>query len=109
MILSVLRIDLSPGRSTELLKTFRTHQIFETAIRVDGCRDLYLATPEDGTDDADAAYVVGVWDDEASYQRWLEHPERGAAADHLASLVASDADITGPARLWRVLHSSRAT
>lgn len=84
MTLSVVRFDLFPGRSSDLLETVRSYAICERASRDDGCRDLYLASPDD---DANAAHVAGMWDDETSLQRWLEYPERNAAAGESAGLI----------------------
>lgn len=81
---SVVRCDLFPGRSSDLTGAVRSYAICETASRDDGCSGLYLASPDD---DANAAHVAGMWDDETSLQRWLEHPERNAAAGESAGLI----------------------
>lgn len=102
MIVSVLRFDLKDGGLRALGETFARHQILETAIQVEGCQTLVLASPQDA---ADTAYVLGLWQDEAAYQRWMNHPLRSVASDDLTELVAGDFDATAPAQQWHVLHA----
>lgn len=113
MILSMLRIDVLGGRLGELAEVFRRHRILETAIQVPGCHTLVLASPpaqapeagrvaEAGDGPADTAYVLGLWDDAAAYQRWIDHPERGAANDDLGRLTPGDFRPADPAVLWPV-------
>ncbi len=102
MIVSVLRFDLKAGALPALGEAFTRHQILETAIQVEGCHTLLLASPPDETD---TAYVLGLWQDEVAYERWIDHPSRSVASDDLTRLVAGDFDATAPAQLWRVLHS----
>lgn len=101
MIISVLRFDLKSDAVPALEDVFRRHEVLETAIQVEGCRQLMLAAPDrDGT----TAFVVGLWDDDVAYQRWIDHPERGKATDDLLQVVAGEFDPTAPAELWEVLH-----
>jgi len=102
VIVSVLRFDLKDGAVTALGETFARHQILETAIQVEGCQTLVLASPQD---EADTAYVLGLWRDEAAYKRWMDHPSRSVASDDLTQLVAGDFDATAPAQQWQVLHA----
>ena len=106
MILSVLTFDLRPGSLEALEGAFRRHRIFERAIQTEGCRSLYLAS---GSPDGSRAYVVGVWDDEAAYQRWLDHPEREVGSDDLHAIASDDWDQSAPGQIWRVLHSATST
>ena len=102
MIVSLLRFDLKPDSVDDLRLAFRRHEVLETAIQVEGCHNLVLAAPDlDGT----TAFVVGLWDDEAAYQRWMNHPERGKATDDLLQLVAGEFNPSAPAELWEVLHA----
>ncbi len=101
MIVSMLEFRLRPGAVPDLAETFARHQILETAIKVEGCKTLVLATPDP---DGSEAYVLGIWDDEAAYQRWMDHPERGAATEDLLQLVAGDFDPSAPAGQWQVLR-----
>lgn len=102
MIVSVLPFKVRPGGVPELGEVFAKHAILETAIQVEGCQTLVLASPDL---EGDEAYVLGLWDDDDAYQRWMDHPERGAATDDLLKLVAGDFDPTAPAGKWQVLRA----
>ena len=69
---------------------------------MEGCLTLVLASPDLAGDEA---YVLGLWDDDEAYQRWMDHPDRGAATDDLLQLVAGDFDPTAPAGKWQVLRA----
>ncbi len=106
MILSCLTFDLRPGSMAGLEEVFRHHRIFERAIQTEGCHSLYLA--------ADAgnpcrAHVIGVWDDETAYQRWLDDSSRSVGSEELHALVADSWDPSTPGEVWRVIHRSVAT
>lgn len=106
MILSRLTFELVPGSFDALAAAFRRHRILERAIGVEGCRSLYLT--------ADAvhegrAHVVGVWDEEVAYQRWLDHPERGIGSADLLALMSDTWDPSTPGEVWNVLHTVEAT
>jgi heme-degrading monooxygenase HmoA len=103
VILSCLTLDLRPGSLGALQDIFRRHRILERASEVPGCRSLFLAgdAARDGR-----AHVVGVWDDEAAYQRWLDHPERELGADEIHALAADTWDHSAPGEVWSVLHAA---
>lgn len=102
MILSVLTFDLRPGSLETLEEVFRRHRIFERASQTAGCRALYLAS---GSADGSRAHVIGVWDDEAAYQRWLDHPERELGSEDLHAIASETWDASAPGEVWRVLHA----
>ncbi len=102
MIMSMLRLGLKPDSVRAIKDVYDRYEILETAIKVEGCQTLVLATPDVGGNEA---YVIGLWDDEAAYQRWMDHPERGAAAQDLLQLTAGDFDPTAPAGQWQVLSA----
>jgi quinol monooxygenase YgiN len=102
MIMSMLRFDLKPDSIRSIEEIYDRYAILETAIKVEGCQTLVLATPDPS---GNVVYVMGLWDDEAAYQRWMDHPERGAATQDLLQLVAGDFDPTAPAGLWQVLSA----
>ena len=102
MIMSMLRLGLKPDSVNAIKDVYDRLQILETAIQVDGCQALVLAAPDV---EGDEAYVIGLWDDEAAYQRWMDHPERGAAAQDLLQLTAGDFDPAAPAGQWQVLSA----
>ena len=102
MILSMLPFKLKSGTVSELGDVFAKYQIFETAIQVEGCQTLVLATPDpEGTE----AFVIGLWDDAAAYQRWVDHENRGDATEDLLRLVAGDFDPSAPAGQLQVLRA----
>lgn len=102
MIMSMLRLGLKPESVNAIKDVYDRHQILETAIKVEGCQALVLAAPDV---EGDEAYVIGLWDDDAAYQRWMDHPERGAAAQELLQLTAGDFDPAAPAGKWQVLSA----
>ena len=106
MIVSVLEFRLRQGAVPDLADTFARHQILETAIKVQGCKTLVLATPDP---DGSEAYVLGIWEDETAYQRWMDHPDRGAATEDLLQLVAGEFDPTAPAGRWQVLRFAQGS
>lgn len=102
MIMSMLRFELKPDSIATIKDVYDRYEILETAIQVEGCQTLVLATPDPNGNEV---YVIGLWDDEVAYQRWLDHPERGAAADDLLQLIAGEFDPTAPAGQWQVLSA----
>ena len=99
MIVSVLQFDLVPGARERLHEVFRRYRILETAITVEGCWTLSLSAPEN---DDSHAWVIGYWEDRDAYQRWLDHPERGAATEDLMELMAGDLDPKAAAQIHDV-------
>jgi hypothetical protein len=102
MIMSMLRFELKPDCIGPIKEIYDRFQILETAIQVEGCQTLVLATPDP---EGREVYVMGLWDDDVAYQRWMDHPERGAATHDLLQLVAGDFDPTAPAGKWQVLSA----
>ena len=102
MIVSILRFRLKPDSVESLKEIFRRHRILETAMTVEGCWKLSLSQPCNSDDEA---FVIGFWQDNNAYQRWMHHPERGSATDELLPLMAGDFDPTAAAELHEVLHS----
>lgn len=106
MILSCLTFELRPGSLGALEGVFRKHRIFERAIGTEGCRSLYLAG--DAADET-RAHVIGVWDDEAAYQRWLDQPGREEGTDDLHAIVAASWNPSAPGQVWHVVHTAVST
>ena len=106
MILSCLTFELRPGSLAALEEVFKRHRIFERAIQTEGCQSLYLAgdVANEGL-----AHVIGVWDDEAAYQRWLDQPGREDGVDELHAIVADTWDPHAPGKVWRVVHTALRT
>lgn len=103
MIVSILHFRLKPDSVTSLVEIFQRHRILETAMTVEGCWKLSLSHPQENEDEA---YVIGFWQDNDAYQRWMEHPDRGNATDELLPLMAGDFDPSAAAELHEVLHST---
>jgi heme-degrading monooxygenase HmoA len=102
VIISVLPFDLKPGKVVEFANIFDENQILEKAIQVQGCRQLMITQ---SSLNRDQLFVVGIWDDQDSYQRWMDHPERGGGAEELLALVQGGFEPADPAQLWDVLRS----
>lgn len=98
----MLKFKLRPGGVPDIDEVFAKHQILETAIQVEGCQTLVLASPDV---QGDEAYVIGLWDDDAAYQRWIDHENRGDASEDLLQLMAGDFDPSAPAGQWQVLRA----
>lgn len=101
MIISHLTFELVPGSFDALAAAFGRHGILERAIQVEGCRSLYLAA--DAAHDG-RAHVVGVWDDEAAYRRWIDHPQRSVGTAELLALMSDTWDPSAPGEVWNVRH-----
>ena len=106
MILSCLAFELRPGSLAALEETFRRHRIFERAIQTEGCRSLYLAG--DAADEG-RAYVIGVWDDQAAYQRWLDAPGREDGVEDLHAIMAETWNPSASGEVWHVVHAAVST
>ena len=106
MIISHLTFELVPGSLDALTAAFRRHGILERAIRVEGCRSLYLTA--DSAHEG-RAHVVGVWEDEVAYQRWIEHPERSVGTADLLALMSDTWDPSAPGEVWNVLDAVAST
>ncbi len=106
MILSCLTFELQPGSLGKLEEVFLKHRILERAIQTKGCQSLYLAGD---VSNEGRAHVIGVWDDEAAYQRWLDQPGREEGTEDLHAIVAAAWDPTAPGEVWRVVHTAVST
>lgn len=105
MIVTLFPFHLaSHAGAEELAEVFRRHQILEMASKIEGCRGVYLA--EGDAAGAARAYAVGLWDDTAAYQRWLDHPERKVATDDISALLQGDDDLDVPGQVLTVLHAA---
>jgi heme-degrading monooxygenase HmoA len=106
VIISRLTFELVPGSFDALAAAFARHGILERAIQVEGCRSLYLAadTAHEGR-----AHVVGVWEDEEAYQRWIDHPQRSVGTADLRALMSDTWDPSAPGEVWNVLHAVDST
>jgi heme-degrading monooxygenase HmoA len=69
-----LHFSTRPGQRADLVAAFRHAKVFEVVRRIEGFRSAQLLVPNDPA--ADQVIVTACWDDEASYDRWLAHPDR---------------------------------
>lgn len=106
MILTCLTFELVPGSFDALAVAFARHGILERAILVEGCRSLYLAAD---TSHEGRAHVVGIWEDEAAYQRWIDHPQRSVGTADLLALMSDTWDPSALGEVWNVVHAVDST
>jgi quinol monooxygenase YgiN len=106
MILTSLEFRVKEGGADALADVYRRHRILEVAATVPGCLDLYYAV---STQDPQLVTVVGLWEDRAAYDRWLEHPYRDTAEDEFDAQMAGDWEPTAAAVISDVLVSARGT
>lgn len=104
MIMSDLRMRVQPGKLSALEQIFAEHSIFEKAIQVPGCLELFMVSSEDYEEEV---RVVGFWDSHDAYQLWMEHPERGSAAEALMEIMDMDFDAAAPAQISSVVAEKR--
>ena len=105
MIVTLFPFPLEAGGAESLAEVFRRHRILEIASGVEGCRAVWLAADGDQSQAAHA-YAVGLWDDEAAYQRWIDHPERQAATDDIQALLRESGGLDLPGQVLTVRHSA---
>ena len=100
MIRSVLTLRTSPDRVEQILELYRNQEILQESL------DLTRAVASEisvATDGSGELIVTAIWPDEAAYQEWVDHPQRGQRVPELPTLLA-DAEV-GVAQLYRVDHS----
>jgi heme-degrading monooxygenase HmoA len=102
MIMTFLTFNLNPGNEEKMKEVFLKWNILETSIQVEGCYKLALVAPQER---ADRVHVVGFWEDNQAYQRWIDHPERGAAVEDISALLNGTFDSSAPAPIMDVLHA----
>lgn len=100
MIRSVLTLQARPGAVEPVLELFRSQQILQESLDLTRALASEISVATDGTGEI---LVSAVWPDEAAYQEWIDHPNRGRTSSELAVLL-NDAGITA-ARLYAVDHS----
>jgi heme-degrading monooxygenase HmoA len=99
MVRSVLYLQPRGNAHAALADFYRRYDILATAVAAVGCRSTELQIPLDGEG---PALVTALWDDEAHYQRWIDHELRGNGGDELVDLIDHDADGVGPGRIYTV-------
>lgn len=100
--MTFLTFNINPKNEEKMRDVFLKWKILETSIQVEGCYKLALVAPEVRMD---KVHVVGFWEDHAAYQRWIDHPQRGAAVEDISALLNGEFDSTAPAPIMEVLHA----
>lgn len=98
MILSVLRLEVLPGRADRLVQIFRDQQILETALAQPGCRTSFIAVSEDGRE----AIVIATWESLQDYKRWTSRPDRGRLSEEISACLASPLTAATIGAVYRV-------
>lgn len=99
MVRSVLYLQPRGNAHAALTDFYRRFDVLETAVAAVGCRSTELQIPLDGKG---PALVTALWDDEAHYQRWIDHPLRGNGVEELVTLLDIGPDGVGPGELYTV-------
>jgi Antibiotic biosynthesis monooxygenase. len=100
MIRSVLTLRTTPEQVEPLLELYRTEQILQESLDLTRALASEISVASDGSGEV---IVTALWPDEAAYQEWLDHPNRGRAAPALTELLVG-AEV-GVGKLYRVDHS----
>ncbi|MEM7337397.1 MAG: antibiotic biosynthesis monooxygenase [Actinomycetota bacterium] len=85
-----------PGCAEAVVDLFRREQIFERALRVDGCQDVSLLLR------SDEILVTASWVDSEAYQAWIDNPDRNATGDELNELLVEPITAESVGGLYRV-------
>lgn len=99
MIRSVLTLRSTPEKVESIFEIYRTEQILRESLALTRAVASEISAAVDGSGEI---IVTALWPDEAAYQEWIDHPNRGRTAPALKELLA-DAEI-GVGRLYRVDH-----
>lgn len=99
MIRSVLTLHTAPEQAASVLELYRREAILQESLDLTRALGSEIASAVDGSGEI---IVTALWPDEAAYQEWLDHPNRGRTAPELSELLA-DARI-GVGRLYAVDH-----
>lgn len=100
MIRSVLTFRTNPELVEPIFELYRTEEILQESLNLTRAVASEISAAVDGSGEV---IVTALWPDEAAYQEWIDHPNRGRTAPELTALLAG-AEI-GVGRLYRVDHS----
>jgi heme-degrading monooxygenase HmoA len=90
-VVSVLSLAARPGAEDDLVRMFAGQEIFEHSRRSGGFVTGRLLRP---LMPGEPFLVIAEWDEEDSYQRWLENPVRAELSAALQPLLAEQV-VTG--------------
>lgn len=99
MIRSVLTLRATPEEVESIFEIYRAEQILQESLNLTRAVASEISAAVDGSGEI---IVTALWPDEAAYQEWLDHPNRGRTGPALQELLA-DSEI-GVGRLYRVDH-----
>lgn len=99
MVRSVLYLQPRGNDHEALTDFYRRYDVLETAVAAVGCRSTELQIPLGGEG---PALVTALWDDEAHYQRWIDHELRGNGGEELFALLDIGPDGVGAGALYTV-------
>lgn len=99
MIRSVLTFHTTAENAQKILGLYRREQILQESLSLTRQISSDIAVAVDGSGEV---VVTAHWPDEAGYQEWLDHPQRGRMAPELEALLQG-AEV-GVGRLYRVDH-----
>ena len=99
MIRSVLTLRTDPELVEPILELYRAEQILQESLDLTRAIASEISVATDGSGEV---IVTALWPDEAAYQEWLDHPNRGRAAPELTALL-SGAEV-GVGKLYQVDH-----
>ena len=99
MVRSVLYLQPRGNAHDAVTDFYRRYDVLQTAVAAVGCRSTELQIPLNGEG---PALVTALWDDDAHYQRWIDHELRGNGGDELFALLEIGPDGVGPGALYTV-------
>ncbi|KAM9864245.1 hypothetical protein ACIFOC_02797 [Leucobacter aridicollis] len=100
MIRTLLTLTPLEGRAPAVVQLYRSEQILQESL------DLTRAVASEisvATDGSGEILVTAVWPDEAAYQEWIDHPNRGRTGPDLERLL--DGARIGVGRTFEIDHS----
>jgi quinol monooxygenase YgiN len=84
LYLSVLTLRTKPGQRQALLDLYVELDILRRALAQPGAREMTITA---ALEDSEGILITSCWDDPASYQAWLDHPERGEMTDKIGPFL----------------------
>ncbi|MDR2321431.1 hypothetical protein ACIPY5_19615 [Microbacterium sp. NPDC089698] len=100
MIRSVLTLRPAPANVDAILSLYRRESILQESLDLTRAVASEIATAVDGSGEI---IVTAVWPDEAAYQEWLDHPNRGRTGPELAALLGT---AVTAGRLYAIDHAA---
>jgi hypothetical protein len=106
MVRSVLYLQPRGNAHEALTDFYRRFDVLETAVAAVGCRTTELQIPLAGEG---PALVTALWDDQAHYQRWIDHALRGNGVEELSDLLEIGPGGIGAGALYTVALAASGT